>query len=152
MGVGEAALAPSAMSLIADSFPPEKRGKPIALYSTALSLGAGLAALAGAAVINWAVRAETFEIPGIGILQPWQLALIVVGLPGLLLAPVVLLLPEPMRRKNTVEIAEASPSIADVLRHIGQNLKLYLDFVSVFCFMILIGYSTSWGVATFSRT
>lgn len=140
------------MSLIADSFPPEKRGKPIALYSTALSLGAGLAALAGAAVINWAVRAETFEIPGIGILQPWQLALIVVGLPGLLLAPVVLLLPEPMRRKNTVEIAEASPSIADVLRHIGQNLKLYLDFVSVFCFMILIGYSTSWGAATFSRT
>ena len=32
VGVGEATLGPCAMSMIADSFPPERRGKPVAIY------------------------------------------------------------------------------------------------------------------------
>lgn len=152
VGVGEAALSPSAMSLMADSFPPERRGKPIAFYSTALSLGAGLASLVGAAVISWATQTETVNFFGLGDLRPWQLALIVVGLPGLLLAPVVLLLPEPGRRKDTLETAEPPPPIRDVLSYVGQRWGLFTGFVSVFCFMILIGYSTTWGAATFERT
>lgn len=34
VGIGEATLSPCAMSLISDSYPEERRGKPIALYST----------------------------------------------------------------------------------------------------------------------
>ncbi|MBT8421763.1 MAG: MFS transporter, partial [Gammaproteobacteria bacterium] len=34
VGVGEATLSPCALPMIADSFPPDKRGKPIAVYST----------------------------------------------------------------------------------------------------------------------
>jgi len=45
IGVGEATLSPCAMSIISDSFPREKRSRPIAVYTTALSLGAGLASL-----------------------------------------------------------------------------------------------------------
>ena len=45
VGVGEATLSPCAMSLISDSYPEERRGKPIAFYSSAISLGAGLASL-----------------------------------------------------------------------------------------------------------
>ena len=47
VGVGEATLSPCALSMIADSFPEERRGKPIAFYSAALTLGAGIASLAG---------------------------------------------------------------------------------------------------------
>jgi MFS family permease len=43
VGVGEATLSPSAFSMIGDSFPLEKRGKPIGFYAMALSLGAGAA-------------------------------------------------------------------------------------------------------------
>lgn len=152
VGVGEAALSPSAMSLMADSFPPERRGKPVAFYSTALSLGAGLASLAGAAVISWAMHTETVSFAGLGELKPWQLALIIVGLPGLLLAPIVLLLPEPKRRNDAAQAAKPPPPFKDVLAHIGERWGLYAGFVSVFCFMILIGYSTTWGAATFERT
>ncbi|MCY3987777.1 MAG: MFS transporter, partial [Gammaproteobacteria bacterium] len=62
VGVGEAALSPCAMSMIADSFPKEKRGKAIAVYSMALSLGTAtayfgigalLAALRGVEILNW---------------------------------------------------------------------------------------------------
>ena len=36
VGAGEATLSPCAMSMISDSFPPEKRGKHIAFYTAAL--------------------------------------------------------------------------------------------------------------------
>jgi len=45
VGIGEATLGPCAMSMISDSFPREKRGRPIAFYTAALSLGAGIASL-----------------------------------------------------------------------------------------------------------
>ena len=60
VGAGEATLSPCAMSMISDSFPPEKRGKPIAFYTAALSLGAGIASLISAGVINWQNQNQTF--------------------------------------------------------------------------------------------
>ncbi|MEL7028350.1 MAG: MFS transporter, partial [Pseudomonadota bacterium] len=48
VGAGEATLSPCAMSMIADSFPPEKRGTPIGVYTSALVLGAGVANLISA--------------------------------------------------------------------------------------------------------
>ena len=86
IGIGEATLSPCAMSIISDSFPREKRSRPIAVYTTALSLGAGLASLLGAAVLTWAKTGGDITFPLLGALAPWQATFIVVGLPGLLLA------------------------------------------------------------------
>lgn len=66
VGVGEATLSPSAMSMIADSFPPEKRGKPISVYVAALSLGSGLASLIGGGVLIWAKTTEFVAVPVFG--------------------------------------------------------------------------------------
>ena len=41
VGVGEAVLSPAAFSIIGDSFPPERRARPIAAYSMAITLGSG---------------------------------------------------------------------------------------------------------------
>src|SRR5690606_31255790 len=45
VGVGEAALSPAAYSLIADSFPPERRATAISVYSMGIYLGSGMALL-----------------------------------------------------------------------------------------------------------
>ena len=58
VGVGEATLSPCALSMIADSFPEKRRGKPVAFYSAALSLGAGIASLTGATVLAWSATVE----------------------------------------------------------------------------------------------
>ena len=152
VGVGEATLSPCAMSLMADSFPPEKRGKPIALYSTAISVGAGLAALTGAAVITWATQTDTINLPYVGVLKPWQLTMIIVGLPGLFLMPLMFLVREPSRKKNTIEVAEDAPPIREVFAFLKSKWLVAIAFISIFCFTILIGYSTSWGAPTFERT
>lgn len=152
VGVGEATLSPCAMSLIADSFPKSKRARPIALYSTAISLGAGLAALVGGTIIGWVNNADAIILPLLGELKAWQLTLIIVGLPGILIAPLLLLLREPERRHDSLTPDADSVSMIQALKYLGARWPLFVSFISVFCLMTIIGYSTSWGASMFSRT
>ncbi|MEM1230951.1 MAG: MFS transporter [Pseudomonadota bacterium] len=150
VGVGEATLSPCAMSLITDSFPEERRGKPIAFYSSAISLGFGIAGLVSAAVLGWAKTVEGIEVPVLGEVKPWQFAFLVVGLPGLLLAIVFFFMPEPRRILDNPE--QKPGNLVDMFAHVGKNWALYVCFVSVFCTMTIIAYSQGWSAVTFSRT
>lgn len=152
VGVGEATLSPCAMSLIADSFPPEKRARPIALYSTALSLGAGLAALVGGIFVGWAMQGETTTLPLLGELKPWQLTLVIVGAPGLILAPLLFFLREPKRQIEPSPTVASNANLITTLKYLSSRWPVFATFISVFCLMTIIGYSTSWGAAMFSRT
>ncbi len=84
VGVGEAALSPTAYSIITDSFPKSKLGLALGIYSTGVFLGSGLAFLVGGAVIEVVSQFGTVAIPFIGEVRPWQTAFLIVGLPGLL--------------------------------------------------------------------
>lgn len=81
VALGEAVLVPTAISLIADLFSREKRGLPVAVFTsigsfmTIGSYAAGAAAIGIAGTINDDVG-----------LSVWQTTLIIVGVPGLALA------------------------------------------------------------------
>lgn len=98
VGVGEATLSPATFSMIGDSFPTEKRGKPIAFYSSALPISAGLASLLSGAVIAWTASSGNQSLPLFGELSPWRYTMIIVGLPGLIFALFFLFMKEPARR------------------------------------------------------
>lgn len=152
VGTGEAALAPCAMSMIGDSFPKSRRGRPIAFYTAALSLGAGIAALAGAAVITWAAGATVTGLPFVGELAAWRITLLAVGLPGVILIPLVLLLREPLRRTEAGSEGASVSNFSEIFVHIGHNRRAFFAFISVFAYMILLGYTFNWGAAVFERT
>ncbi len=86
VGVGEAALSPTAYSIITDSFPKSKLGLALGIYSTGVFLGSGLAFLVGGAVIEIVGQFGAVTIPLIGDVKPWQTAFFIVGLPGVLVA------------------------------------------------------------------
>lgn len=153
VGVGEATLSPATFSMIGDSFPPEKRGKPIAFYSSALPIGAGLASLLSGAVIAWTTASGNQSLPFFGELEPWRFTLIVVGLPGLFFAALFLFIREPARR--TVETSEeviAGNGIGDAIKYILDNFALYFGFVMVVCCMTAIAYSQGFLAPVFERT
>ena len=100
VGAGEATLGPCAMSMISDSFPREKRGKPIAFYSAALSLGAGIASLVSATVLTWAKSVPEISVPLLGPVEPWRFTFFVVGIPGILLALLMFTIREPIRQRT----------------------------------------------------
>lgn len=98
VGVGEAALSPAAYSMIADYFPKEKLGRALAVYQSGALFGAGIAFLVGGAALRLLAPYEGHVLPVIGVVHVWQLAFFIVGLPGVLIALLMLTVDEPVRR------------------------------------------------------
>lgn len=97
VGIGEASAQPAGMSLLADSFPKEKRGVVAAAMAIAIALGLGAALWVGATVAdNWDAAWPHGAGAPLG-LKGWQAAFIVAALPGLPLAILLWRLPEPVR-------------------------------------------------------
>lgn len=90
VGIGEAALTPATYSLLADIIAPALLGRAIAIFSMGSQFGAAAAYLLGAALIKRLAAAD-FSVPLIDGLHAWQKIFVIVGLPGLVLAPIVLL-------------------------------------------------------------
>jgi len=152
VGAGEATLSPAAFSMIADSFPPERRGKPIAFYSTALTLGSGVASLIGGAVIAWTKLHESISIPLIGDVAPWQATFFAVGLPGLILALVFFMLREPQRHLVVATDATLEGNhLRDALSYVAKRWPTYLGFVAPICVMTITAYSQAFLPSTFNR-
>jgi MFS family permease len=96
VGIGEAGATPAAFSLLTDFYPSARRATVLALYSSGISLGAGLGLTIGGQIVGrWDAAFPDATAP-FG-LAGWQVAFFVVGLPGLLLALWVRTLREPVR-------------------------------------------------------
>ncbi|REL25064.1 MFS transporter [Rhodohalobacter sp. SW132] len=109
VGLSQATLSPAVYSLLADMFPPEKRATIFSLYASGIFMGIGLSFLAGGTI------AAAYD---------WQIALIAVGIPGLVLVPFVLwIVPEPDR-----QIVRHTPSqvmVQDIKRLISKKTVQY---------------------------
>lgn len=91
VGVGEAGGVAPSYAVIGDYFPAERQGRAFSIYSLGVPLGSAAGVLLGGTL------AATVE---------WRTAFIVVGLAGLLFAPIFrLLVREPVRRKKGVTIS-----------------------------------------------
>jgi MFS family permease len=128
VGVGEATLSPAAYSMMADYFPPHKLGKAISVYAMGLYGGAGLAMLAGSAVVSMVSTAGPVELPLVGTVFAWQLTFFVVALPGLLVLALMATVKEPARRNATGALAlkpRAVP-LREVFGFMRDNRKIII--------------------------
>lgn len=98
VGVGEAALSPAAYSLIADSFPAQRRATAISVYSMGIYLGSGLAFLLGGLVIKFASAQGDVHLPLLGDVRPWQMIFLLLGAAGAAFTLLMLAVKEPARR------------------------------------------------------
>ena len=98
VGVGEASLSPAAYSLISDYFRPALRSTAMSVYSMGIYLGSGLALILGGFVIGYTAGQEHAVLPWVGTVRPWQQVFLLVGLPGLLVALLLLTIREPERK------------------------------------------------------
>jgi len=97
VGIGEASAGPAAYSLIQDYFPKAKRATAIAIYSAGIYLGVGASLALGGEVISYWDTTYTEATRPFGI-AGWQATFLAFGIPGLLLAVLVLTtIREPIR-------------------------------------------------------
>lgn len=150
VGVGEAALGPAAYSTISDSFPREKRGLPISVYSAGVLCGAGLANIFGGYVVEYAITHGPQQIPLVGLVQPWQLAFLLVAFPGIFLVLMMLSVKEPVRREKVSD--EGKVSLAETFRHIRRYWFTYLTLILAPTGFALTNYGLmTWVPALFIR-
>ncbi len=133
VGVGEAAGSPCSHSLISDYFPPERRGRALAVY------GMG----------NYGGHFVAFVIGGwINHHYGWRTTFLAMGLPGILLALLIrATLREPQRAAPTVVLPHAA-SFGSALRYL-RSRRSYLFLNLGGALSALVGYGFGIWVLTF---
>jgi len=131
VGVGEAALSPAAYSMISDYFPKEKLATAISVYSLGIYIGSALAYIGGGYLIGILSDMDNLNLPLVGELYAWQLIFIIVGVPGLLMAGLVLLLKEPERQG--VQAEEVLP-FREVWNYLREHGRTFFLLCSAFAF------------------
>jgi MFS family permease len=148
VGAGESTLTPSATSLISDLFPRERLGTAMSIYAAAPYMGTGLALIIGGAVLDHLLAQPRTVVPLLGQVRPWQFAFLIVGLPGLLIAIVLLwTVREPERKEicATAETQREAPSARDFARYMRDHSDVYSRLFLGISMLSLVGYGlTAW--------
>lgn len=149
VGVGEASLFPAGFSMISDHFPRSRLGRAIGFFTMSSMLGTAIAYIFGGALVGWLTAHQAASPQAFGGLRPWQLAFLLIGLPGLILAPFFLLLDEPVRRD--VSRSGRLPTAA-LFRELWERRAALGFMFAGFSMVTLVSYSTSiWTPALFIR-
>lgn len=152
VGVGEAALSPAAYSMITDSFPKSKLGLALGIYSMGSFFGAGLAFIVGGVAIDWVItHIGTVELAFLGVIKPWQMTFMIVGLPGLLVAALFYLTIKDPPRKG-VDAESDGFSVGQVFAYIGSHKHTFIAHYFGFALLALVLFALlSWAPAFILR-
>jgi MFS family permease len=113
VGLGESTLTPAAHALISESFPPRRLATALSVYSLGAVIGAGIATIVGGAVVHLVVDMKSVAVPLLGEVRPWQAIFLIVGLPTVLLTPLVFLVREkPSSERHARHALSAASSVS----------------------------------------
>ena len=151
VGIGEATLGPASTSLLADYFDNARLPLAYGIVGAAPFIGTGLANIVGGPLIDWLEARPNFTLPLFGELYSWQMVLVCVGLPGILLAAVMFTIAEPVRR-GALKDASAGFPLREVWRFVASRGKyLTYHFIAYLCLSIQGFAFLTWVVEFFVR-
>jgi len=155
VGAGEAALSPAFYSIVADLFPKHKLGRALGVYAIGAFIGSGLAFLIGGYVIGLLKDVSFVTLPMIGEIKTWQLTFMIVGLPGVLLALLMILtVREPERKglKMDANGVAVKASFKNSIGFIKTHKKTFFCHFIGFSFYTMMLYSLlGWAPAYYMR-
>jgi len=151
VGVGEATLGPAASSMIADSFPRERLGKALSIYSAGIFIGSGLALIVGGSVAGAVMNRPAVTVPLLGTIGSWRLTFLTLGIPGILVGLLVYTLKEPERR-NLLRRADGQTehlSIAEVFNEVALRWKSFAGLAAGISMQAVANYGMQAWTPTF---
>ncbi len=140
VGVGEATLGPSAVSIIADAFPRGRLGKAMSVYMLGTFFGSGVSYALGAWIVSARDTPGFVTLPVVGAIHPWQTVFFIIGLPGLLVALLMLTVREPARSAG--ERAAEQVPLRQVIAYLRRNART----MSSLCLGFTCSASVNWGI------
>ncbi len=148
VGVGEATLGPASTSMLSDYFPKHRLPLALGIMSSAPFVGVALASIVGGQVIQY-LEANPMSFPVVGELRSWQALFIIVGLPGVLLAGLMVTVKEPKRLGRSAQFSNKEGDgvpMREVLGFMAERWPFFLlHFTGLLC-LATIG----WGLLTWN--
>lgn len=150
LGIGETTSGPSAYSLLSDYFPPRLLPRAIAVMQLGFVGGTGLSLILGAWVISFVAAHPAMRLPLVGSLHGWQTVLMLVGLPGILVAALMASVREPPRRG--MDGVKPEPLLS-IFRFTWRHRAVYLPLFIGMGMRSAQSFATQmWGPAFYGRT
>jgi MFS family permease len=153
VGAGEGALNPAALPMIKDYFPPDKLGRATGFYTAGVSTGSGVAFILGGGFVYPAlVAAGPQTWPFFGDVEPWQQMFIIVGLPGLLIAFLILTIREPVRRDLIgVTNPQKPPALWETIAFLFRHWRTYIVLFLALSVLAIMAYGIGFWIPEFLR-
>ena len=138
VGIGEAGGVAPSYALIADYFPPEQRGRALAIFAFGIPVGSALGLYLG----GWIAQAVN-----------WRAAFAVVGAGGLLIVPLILWgIDEPVRGSRDGAAGIAAPPLLRTLGALALTPSFWLLSFGAACSSV-VGYGLfAWLPSLFVRS
>lgn len=142
LALGEAVLSPVYVSLIVDHFRREDRALPMVIFGASGITGVTVAYAIGGGIVDL-FESGFFRLwPILGDLAVWRATLVLVGLPGIVLALLLLLTTRDPPRTVPPSTRERRASIeGGVFTSVRDMLRFYLPFLIGSAFLQTIIYS-----------
>lgn len=159
VGVGAACSGPATFSMLADLFPREKLARAFAFLFLGVYGGEGISLIVGGYLANFFTQLPPRSFPLVGTLHGWQLTLIAIGVPGLLVSALMATVREPTRRGragaggNQVSVAPQQVPIKEVVVFMWRNAGIFLPIFASMGIAAALSFGVrSWGPAFYMRT
>jgi len=139
--------------MIADYFPKTILARALSVYMVGVTLGSGFAYMLGGAVVAYVEDMDQIVLPVLGAIHGWQLTFFIVGLPGLLVAGLMMLTVREPRRVGVAESDADSIPLRDVIGYLWPRRAAYGSHILGISIFIMVVYALNlWGPTYLIRT
>jgi MFS family permease len=133
LGAGEAGFSTGAYSIIGDSFPPNRLPLAMSIFAMGGVMGSGIANLLGGPLVD-ALQKNGDVVVGALTLAPWRQALILTGVPGIILALLIFFF-----RETRKPGAPARQGYGEAIAYMVKHGRFYFSvFVGISVYYVVI--------------
>lgn len=147
VGIGEAALAPAAASIISDSFPAHLRGTALGIFMMGMVVGGPGSVGIGGTLLSLAQHGAFSGYALLANVADWRIVLVLVGIAGFAIPVLTLTVREPERQER-----EREASIKAVFSHVRSERALLFSLLLGIALLSVGDYGLySWVPSTLTR-
>jgi MFS family permease len=152
-GISVVGNGPAAFSILADTFPPAKLPKALAIMNIGFAYARSLSLIVGGGVlIPFAAGLTGIVIPVIGTLQMWQWVFLFIALPEVFLALLVFTTLHEPQRRGVRAVGQKAVPVGDVFRFLWDNRAAFGPMFAGLGIMSLAMGTLVWSAPFFQRT
>lgn len=151
VGGAESGSSPASLSMMADVVPRHKLPRAFAIYNSGVMGGMALSLVFGGLLLGLLADVPTITLAGIGEIHNWHLVFMILGLPGLLVAALIMItVPEPARKGGH---KPGGYPLKEVAGYIWSHRQMHLPLLFGVLIMSIQTFGMSaWGPAFYERT